>query len=71
MLKFNDLDIVENEGMGRIVSIGFGVGVHVRLGEEGLGFSFKEVFVHTKEGVVNEDMEISAREVVVVVLGDG
>ena len=45
--------------------------VHVRLGEEHLGFLFKEVFVHMEEGVVNKGIEISAREVVLMVLSDG
>ena len=57
--------------MRGIVSIGFGIGICVGLREESLGFSFKEVFVHTKEDVVNKDKEISAREVVVMVSNDG
>ena len=36
-----------------------------------LGFSFKEVFVHTKEDVVDKDKEVSAGEVVVMVSNDG
>ena len=53
--------------MRGIVSIGFSVGVHVGLRKEGLGLSFKEVFVHAKEDVVDKDKEVSAREVVVMV----
>ena len=71
MLEFNDLDVVENEGVRRIVSIGFGIGVHVGLRGESLGFLFKEVFVHMKEDVVDKDKEVSAGEVVVMVLNDG
>ena len=71
MLEFNDLDIVEDEGMRGIVSIRFGIGVHVGLRKEGLGFLFKEVFVHAKEDVVNKDKEVSAGEVVVMVSYDG
>ena len=57
--------------MRRIVSVGFGIGVRIGLREESLGFSFKEVFVHVKEGVVDKDKEISAREVIVMVSNDG
>ena len=71
MLKFNNLDVMENEGVRRIVSIGFGIGVHIGLREESLGFSFKEVFVHMKEDVVDKDKEVSAGEVVVMVSNDG
>ena len=71
MLKFNDFDIMEDEGIRGIVSIGFGVGVHVGLRKEGLGFSFKEVFVHVKEDVVDKDKEVSAGEVVVMLSNDG
>ena len=57
--------------MRGIVSIGFSVGVHVGMRKEGLGFSFKEVFVHAKEDIVDKDKEVSAREVVVMVSDDG
>ena len=62
---------MEDEGVRRIVSIGFGIGVCVGLREESLGFSFKEVFVHMKEGVVDKDKEVSTGEVVVMVSNDG
>ena len=57
--------------MRRIVSIGFGIGVRIGLREESLGFSFKEVFVHAKEDVVDKDKEVSAGDVVVMVSNDG
>ena len=57
--------------MRGIVSIGFGIGVRVGQRKEGLGFSFKEIFVHAKEDVVDKDKEVSAGEVVVMVSDDG
>ena len=71
MLEFDNLDVVENEGMRTIVSVRFGIGVCIRLREESLGFPFKEVFVHAKEDVVDKDKEVSAGEVVVMVSNDG
>ena len=71
MLEFDNLDVVENEGVRRIVSVWFGIGVCIRLREESLGFPFEEVFVHAKEDVVDKDKEVSAGEIVVMMLNDG
>ena len=71
MLEFNDLNIVKDKGMRGIVSIGFSVGVHVGMRKEGLGFSFKEVFVYVEEDVVDKNKEVSAGEVIVMVSDDG
>ena len=61
LLKLSNFDVVNDDRMRSVVSEGnISIRVHVRLGEERLGFLYKEVFVHTEEGVVDKDMEISA-----------
>ena len=58
--------------MGSVVPIGnVSIGVCVVLGEEGLGFLFKEVLVCVEQDVADEDIEVSAREVVLVMASDG
>ena len=47
------------------------VGVGVRWDEELGGFSFKEVLVNAEQGSVNEDEEVSAGEIILVVSDDG
>ena len=72
LFELGGFNIMNDDRMGSIVPKGnISIGVHVRLGEEHLGFLYEEVFVHTEEGVVDKDIEISAMEVVVMVLSDG
>ena len=47
------------------------VRVGVRWDEELGGFSFKEVLVNAEEGGVDEEEEVSAREIILVVSDDG
>ena len=72
LFELGDFNVVNDDRMGSVVAEGnISVGVHVRLSEECLGFSFEEVFVHTEESVVDEDEEISAGEVVLMMPSDG
>ena len=47
------------------------IGVGVRWDEELGIFLFKEVLVNMEQGSVNEDEEVSAREIILVVSDDG
>ena len=47
------------------------VGVGVRWDKELGGFSFKEVLMNAEQGSVNEDEEVSAREIILVVSDNG
>ena len=72
LFELSDFNIVNDDRMRSVVPEGdISIRVHVRLGEECLGFPSKEVFVYTEEGAVNKDIEISAREVVVMVSSNG
>ena len=60
-------DWVRSESsMGHVI-----VRVGVRWDEELGGFLFKEVLVNAEQGSVDEDEEVSAREIILVVSGDG
>ena len=67
-----DRNVVENDWMRSKSSTGSVIiVVGVRWDEELGGFSFKEVLVNTEQGGVNEDEEVSAREIILVVSDDG
>ena len=71
LFELGDFNVVNDDRMRSIVPKGnISIRVHVRLGEEHLGFPFEVVFVHTEEGVVNKDIEISSGEVVLMVSSD-
>ena len=72
LFELGNFDIVSDDRMGSVMPKGdVIVGVHVNLGEECLGFPYEEVFAHMEEGVVDKDVEISAREVVLMVSSNG
>ena len=72
LFKVIDRNVVENDWMRSKSSTGSViVGVGVRWDEELGGFSFKEAFVNTEQGSVNEDEEVSAGEIILVVSDDG
>ena len=72
MFEVVDRNVVENDWMRSKSSTGgVIVGVSVQWDEELGGFSFKEVLVNAEQGGVNEDEEVSAGEIVLVVSDDG
>ena len=67
-----DRNVVENDWMRSESSMGSViVGVGVGWDEELGGFLFKEVLVNAEQGSVNEDEEVSTREIILVVSDDG
>ena len=72
MFEVIDRNVVENDWMRSESSMGSVIiGVGVRWDKELGGFSFKEVLMNVEQGSVNEDEEVSAREIILVVSGDG
>ena len=72
MFEVVDRNVVENDWVRSESSTrGVIVGVGVRWDEELGGFSFKEVLVNAEESGVNEEEEVSAGEIVLVVSNDG
>ena len=72
MFEVIDRNVVENDWMRSKSSMGSAiVEVGVRWDEELGGLSFKEVLVNMEQGSVNEDEEVSAREIILVVSDNG
>ena len=72
LFKVVDRNVVKNDWMRSKSSMGHViVGVGVRWDEELGGFSFKEVLANAEQGSVDEDEEVSTREIILVVSDDG